>query len=133
MRRDESRWLSCTSLLTPDITLPHSLNHSITFIMLKIRRFSFLGQINHEGICDNYDISDCLDCDVLAEASGKRLKKVSPLFVVLQGGVIMVTHDERLVRSVCKEVWMCSNGLVIRQDGGFDQYRKLLEDQIREL
>ncbi|XP_073246367.1 ATP-binding cassette sub-family F member 3-like isoform X2 [Porites lutea] len=50
-----------------------------------------------------------------------------------KGGVIMVTHDERLVRSVCKEVWMCSNGSVIRQDGGFDQYRKLLEDQIREL
>lgn len=50
-----------------------------------------------------------------------------------QGGVVMVTHDERLVRSVCKEVWMCSNGSVIRQDGGFDQYRKLLEDQLRDL
>lgn len=45
----------------------------------------------------------------------------------------MVTHDERLVRKVCKEVWMCSNGSVIRQDGGFDQYRKLLEDQLRDL
>jgi len=50
-----------------------------------------------------------------------------------KGGVVMVTHDERLVRSVCKEVWMCSNGSVIRQDGGFDQYRKLLEDQLRDL
>ncbi|CAH3134847.1 unnamed protein product [Pocillopora meandrina] len=49
------------------------------------------------------------------------------------GGVIMVTHDERLVRNVCKEVWLCSNGSIIRQDGGFDQYRKLLEDQIRDL
>lgn len=50
-----------------------------------------------------------------------------------KGGVIMVTHDERLVRSVCKEVWMCANGSVIRQDGGFDQYRKLLEDQLKDL
>ncbi|KAK2557617.1 ATP-binding cassette sub-family F member 3 [Acropora cervicornis] len=50
-----------------------------------------------------------------------------------KGGVVMVTHDERLVRAVCKEVWMCSNGSVIRQDGGFDQYRKLLEDQLRDL
>ncbi|KAJ7376206.1 ATP-binding cassette sub- F member 3 [Desmophyllum pertusum] len=50
-----------------------------------------------------------------------------------KGGVVMVTHDERLVRSVCKEVWLCSNGSVIRQDGGFDQYRKLLEDQLRDL
>lgn len=53
--------------------------------------------------------------------------------VLLQGGVVMVTHDERLVRSVCKEVWLCSNGSVIRQDGGFEQYRKLLEDQLRDL
>ena len=62
---------------------------------------------------------------------------MSPICVTsvlsLQGGVVMVTHDERLVRSVCKEVWMCSNGSVIRQDGGFDQYRKLLEDQLRDL
>lgn len=55
------------------------------------------------------------------------------VFIFIQGGVVMVTHDERLVRAVCKEVWMCSNGSVIRQDGGFDQYRKLLEDQLRDL
>lgn len=56
-----------------------------------------------------------------------------PTMVLLQGGVVMVTHDERLVRSVCKEVWLCSNGSVTRQDGGFEQYRKLLEDQLRDL
>ena len=55
---------------------------SISFIMLKIRRPSFLGQINHVGISSNDDISDCLDCDMLVGASNKRLQKVSPLFLV---------------------------------------------------
>lgn len=66
-----------------------------------------------------------LDVETI-EALGKALNDY-------KGGVVMVTHDERLVRSVCKEVWLCSNGSVTRQDGGFEQYRKLLEDQLRDL
>ena len=48
----------------------------------------------------------------------------------LQGGVILVSHDERLIRMVCKELWVCSRGKVYCLDGGFDQYREIVEKEV---
>lgn len=47
-----------------------------------------------------------------------------------QGGVILVSHDERLIRMICKELWVCGNGTVKSVDGGFDEYRKIVEAEI---
>jgi len=47
-----------------------------------------------------------------------------------KGGVILVSHDERLIRMVCKELWVCSQGSVYSLEGGFDHYRKLVEKDI---
>ncbi|XP_063708382.1 ATP-binding cassette sub-family F member 3 [Culicoides brevitarsis] len=47
-----------------------------------------------------------------------------------KGGVILVSHDERLIRMVCKELWICGNGTVQSIDGGFDEYRKLVEKEL---
>lgn len=52
----------------------------------------------------------------------------SPVF---QGGVILVSHDERFIRLVCQELWVCEGGGVTRIEGGFDQYRALLQEQFR--
>lgn len=52
--------------------------------------------------------------------------------VVLQGGVILVSHDERLIRMVCKELWVCEGGKVRRIDGGFDEYRDILHEQFKK-
>lgn len=52
-------------------------------------------------------------------------------FVIFQGGVILVSHDERLIRKVCKELWVCSNGSV-RSIEGFDEYRKIVEQELEE-
>jgi ATP-binding cassette, subfamily F, member 3 len=46
------------------------------------------------------------------------------------GGVILVSHDERLIRMVCKELWVCSGGSVKSMEGGFDEYRKIVEAEI---
>ncbi|CAL8110931.1 unnamed protein product [Orchesella dallaii] len=46
------------------------------------------------------------------------------------GGVILVSHDERLIRNVCKELWICGGGKVTRLDGGFDEYRKVVETEL---
>ena len=55
----------------------------------------------------------------------------SPPVSVLQGGVILVSHDERFIRLVCRELWVCEGGGVTRVEGGFDQYRALLQEQFR--
>ena len=49
----------------------------------------------------------------------------------LQGGVVLVSHDERLIQSVCHEVWVCGDGTVTRLEGGYEQYRRTLEDQLQ--
>lgn len=49
---------------------------------------------------------------------------------VLQGGVILVSHDERLIRMVCKELWICGSGSVSSIEGGFDEYRKIVEKEL---
>lgn len=55
----------------------------------------------------------------------------SPTVSVLQGGVILVSHDERFIQLVCRELWVCEGGGVTRVEGGFDQYRALLQEQFR--
>lgn len=50
-----------------------------------------------------------------------------------QGGVILVSHDERLIRKVCKELWVCGKGTVKSIEGGFDEYRKIVEQELAEV
>ncbi|XP_033894293.2 ATP-binding cassette sub-family F member 3-like [Acipenser ruthenus] len=78
--------------------------------------------------CPNFYILDeptnHLDMETI-EALAKALNK-------FKGGVVLVSHDERLIRMVCKELWVCENGTVRRIDGGFDEYREILQEQFRK-
>ncbi|CAH2248383.1 ATP-binding cassette sub-family F member 3 [Pelobates cultripes] len=78
--------------------------------------------------CPNFYILDeptnHLDMETI-EALGKALNK-------FRGGVILVSHDERFIRLVCQELWVCENGGVTRIDGGFDEYRNILQEQFRK-
>ncbi|XP_061097924.1 ATP-binding cassette sub-family F member 3-like [Conger conger] len=49
-----------------------------------------------------------------------------------KGGVVLVSHDERMIRLVCRELWVCETGKVRRVEGGFDEYRDVLEEQFRK-
>ncbi|XP_018329476.1 ATP-binding cassette sub-family F member 3 isoform X2 [Agrilus planipennis] len=62
-----------------------------------------------------------LDIETI-EALGKAINKYT-------GGVILVSHDERLIRMVCKELWFCSSGNVQSIDN-FDEYRKIVEREL---
>ncbi|KAM6223110.1 ATP-binding cassette sub-family F member 3 isoform 1-T1 [Rhynchocyon petersi] len=77
--------------------------------------------------CPNFYILDeptnHLDMETI-EALGCALNK-------FRGGVILVSHDERFIRLVCQELWVCEGGGVTRVEGGFDQYRALLQEQFR--
>lgn len=52
------------------------------------------------------------------------------LFVLLQGGVILVSHDERLIKVVCKELWVCGNRTVRGMEGGLDEYKREVYKEI---
>ncbi|BFZ23443.1 hypothetical protein BsWGS_26482 [Bradybaena similaris] len=59
-----------------------------------------------------------LDMETI-EALGDALNK-------FQGGVILVSHDERLIRNICKELWVVSGGKVTSLEGGIDEYKRLV-------
>ncbi|XP_054286429.1 ATP-binding cassette sub-family F member 3-like [Macrosteles quadrilineatus] len=65
-----------------------------------------------------------LDIETI-EALGKAINKYT-------GGVILVSHDERLIRMVCRELWVCGQGSVRSVEGGFDEYRKIVERELAE-
>ncbi|XP_040205686.1 ATP-binding cassette sub-family F member 3 [Rana temporaria] len=78
--------------------------------------------------CPNFYILDeptnHLDMETI-EALGRALNK-------FRGGVILVSHDERFIRLVCRELWVCENGTVTRIEGGFDEYRDILQEQFQK-
>ncbi|GLH04213.1 ATP-binding cassette sub-family F member 3 [Gryllus bimaculatus] len=57
------------------------------------------------------------------EALGKAINKYT-------GGVVLVSHDERLIRMVCRELWVCGSGSVRSIEGGFDEYRRIVEREL---
>lgn len=66
-----------------------------------------------------------LDMETI-EALGKSLNE-------FQGGVILVSHDERLISVVCKELWLCQDRQVKCVKGGFEEYREMLEKEFKRL
>ena len=62
-----------------------------------------------------------LDMETI-EALGKSL-------TAYKGGVILVSHDERLLKYVCNEIWLCKDHTVKRIEGGFDEYKKMIEEE----
>ncbi|KAL3861429.1 hypothetical protein ACJMK2_007463 [Sinanodonta woodiana] len=63
-----------------------------------------------------------LDMETI-EALGHALTK-------FQGGVILVSHDERLIRMICKELWIVKDGKVQSLEGGFEEYRRIIEEEL---
>lgn len=44
--------------------------------------------------------------------------------------MILVSHDEVLIKNICTEVWMCRDQKVTILDQGIAQYRAQLEREI---
>ncbi|XP_060605726.1 ATP-binding cassette sub-family F member 3-like [Ruditapes philippinarum] len=64
-----------------------------------------------------------LDMETI-EALGFALKKFA-------GGVILVSHDERLIKMVCEELWVVRDKKVVSLEGGFPQYKQIVEEELR--
>lgn len=59
------------------------------------------------------------------EALGDALKK-------FKGGVVLVSHDERLIRKVCKTMWLVKNKKVKVLEGGVDSYKLILAKEFSD-
>lgn len=65
-----------------------------------------------------------LDIETIA-ALGKAINKFT-------GGLILVSHDERLIRMVCQELWVCGDRTVRSVEGGIDEYKKLVLKELAD-
>lgn len=77
--------------------------------------FAILAMLN-----PNYLIMDeptnHLDVETV-EALGKALN-------AFKGGVVIVSHDERLIEVICKELWVVRDRTVTTLEGGLEEYKK---------
>eukprot|EP00008_Paramoeba_atlantica_P012631 CAMPEP_0201490926 /NCGR_PEP_ID=MMETSP0151_2-20130828/27965_1 /ASSEMBLY_ACC=CAM_ASM_000257 /TAXON_ID=200890 /ORGANISM="Paramoeba atlantica, Strain 621/1 / CCAP 1560/9" /LENGTH=699 /DNA_ID=CAMNT_0047877067 /DNA_START=30 /DNA_END=2129 /DNA_ORIENTATION=+ len=46
---------------------------------------------------------------------------------MFDGAVILVSHDERLITTVCTDLWVCGEGRVAPFPGDFEAYKKTIE------
>jgi ATP-binding cassette subfamily F protein 2 len=48
-----------------------------------------------------------------------------------QGGMILVSHDFRLISQVAKEIWICENKTITPFKGDITQYKEMLKKQLK--
>ncbi|EGD73389.1 P-glycoprotein [Salpingoeca rosetta] len=48
------------------------------------------------------------------------------------GGVMIVSHDEHLIKAVCDELWIIRDKQVILSKGDFDDYKKSIQEQFKQ-
>jgi len=48
------------------------------------------------------------------------------------GGVIVISHDERFINTVAKELWVCAEGEVYKYKGDVSSYKSLIVDQLKK-
>jgi ATP-binding cassette subfamily F protein 3 len=47
------------------------------------------------------------------------------------GGVLVVSHDQHFITNICHELWMIADRRVVRFEGSFDDYKKVVLRNIR--
>uniref|UniRef100_A0A8C2LBT4 ATP-binding cassette, sub-family F member 3 n=1 Tax=Cricetulus griseus TaxID=10029 RepID=A0A8C2LBT4_CRIGR len=120
------------------------LDLNVSAVELLARKFPGRPEEEYRHQLGRYGISGELAMRPVASLSGGQKSRVAfaqmtmpciysleHFWSVFQGGVILVSHDERFIRLVCQELWVCEKGTVTRVEGGFDQYRALLQEQFR--
>lgn len=47
------------------------------------------------------------------------------------GGVLVVSHDQHFITNICHELWMIADKRVVRFEGSFEDYKKVVLRNIR--
>lgn len=48
------------------------------------------------------------------------------------GGILIVSHDGRLISTVCEEIWICEEGKVEQFRGEYKDYRAQMVARLRK-
>ncbi|KAF5221740.1 hypothetical protein ECC02_005278 [Trypanosoma cruzi] len=48
-----------------------------------------------------------------------------------KGGLLVISHDEHFITSLCDEMYVCANNTIRRFDGDFSEYREIVLKQLR--
>lgn len=48
------------------------------------------------------------------------------------GGILIVSHDGRLISTVCEEIWLCEDGVVQQFRGEYKDYRAQIVERLRK-
>lgn len=49
-----------------------------------------------------------------------------------EGGLVLVSHDFRLINQVAKEIWEVKDGVVLKFKDGIDAYKKKIEQDLKD-
>ena len=96
-------------------------------------RFLKIGRYDqHSG--DQFDLS-ISPVEHLRNAYNLDIESIDALAEAIcayEGGVIVVTHDERLIRETDCRLYIIENQVINAMDGDFDDYRKELLEELGE-
>jgi len=63
------------------------------------------------------------------------IEGLDALMLVLQkwnGGVIIISHDERFITAVAKELWVCADKTVVQFKGDVQNYKNLIVNNVKK-
>jgi ATP-binding cassette subfamily F protein 3 len=63
----------------------------------------------------------------------ESIEALAAALIKFQGAVVLVSHDEQFIKSVCKELWYVENGSVTCLKDGFDEYVKLVKEALEKM
>ncbi|XP_055863987.1 ATP-binding cassette sub-family F member 3-like [Biomphalaria glabrata] len=136
------------------------LDMSVNSVQLLANRFPGMPQESYRNQLGSFGVSGDLALRPVSSLSGGQKSRVAfsvmsmtnPNFFILDeptnhldmetiealgdalikfpGGVILVSHDERLIRSICKELWVVQGGTVTSLDGGIEEYKRLVQIEL---
>jgi ATP-binding cassette subfamily F protein 1 len=106
-----------------------------------------LSNFNLESKAHNTKIADCSggqksricfsvlsDCDILLldeptnHLDMETIQGLSDALINFPGGIILVSHDAKLIQDLDCQLWVCNNKTITRYDGDFEDYREELID-----
>ena len=61
----------------------------------------------------------------------ETIEGLAQSLTTFQGGILMVSHDQRLISLVCDEVWCVGNNTVTKWKGDVLSYRKFVESSMK--
>ena len=60
----------------------------------------------------------------------ETVEALARALAVFQGGVLVITHDERLISQVCDEIWLMHDQTVTKFPGDIVEYKRRVRDEI---